>query len=246
MYNPYSLVGKTILITGASSGIGKTTAIECTKLGATVIITGRNAERLNDTFSKLEGQSNLQIVADLIEEEEMATLVNQIPDLDGVFLCAGITDTTPVKFINKEKILNVFNINYIAPVLLVKILLSKKKIKKAASLVFMSSLGVEELTPGLGIYASSKSGLNVIMRAFANELSSRKIRANSIMPMMVKTELVTNITMISSEELAKDEEKYPFGYGTPEDIAYAVIYFLSDASKWVTGSILKMDGGSTL
>ena len=246
MYNPYSLVGKTILITGASSGIGKTTAIECTKLGATVIITGRNAERLNDTFSKLEGQSNLQIVADLIEEEEIATLVNQIPDLDGVFLCAGITDTTPVKFINKEKILNVFNINYIAPILLVKLLLSKKKIKKAASLVFMSSLGVEELTPGLGIYASSKSGLNIMMRAFANELSSRKIRANSIMPMMVKTELVTNITMISSEELAKDEEKYPFGYGTPEDIAYAVIYFLSDASKWVTGSILKMDGGSTL
>ncbi len=246
MYNPYSLVGKTILITGASSGIGKTTAIECTKLGATVIITGRNAERLNDTFSKLEGQSNLQIVADLIEEEEIATLVNQIPDLDGVFLCAGITDTTPVKFINKEKILNVLNINYIAPILLVKLLLSKKKIKKAASLVFMSSLGVEELTPGLGIYGSSKSALNVIMRAFANELSPRKIRANSIMPMMVKTELVTNITMISSEELAKDEEKYPFGYGTPEDIAYAVIYFLSDASKWVTGSILKMDGGSTL
>ena len=123
MNNPYSLEGKTILITGASSGIGKTTAIECTKLGATVIITGRNAERLNDTFSKLEGQSNLQIVADLIEEEEIATLVNQIPDLDGVFLCAGITDTTPVKFINKEKILNVFNINYIAPILLVKLLL---------------------------------------------------------------------------------------------------------------------------
>lgn len=246
MYNPYSLEGKTILITGASSGIGKTTAIECSKLGANVIITGRSVERLNDTFSKLEGQSNLQIVADLIEEEDIATLVNKIPDLDGVFLCAGITDTTPVKFINKEKILNVFNINYIAPILLVKLLLSKKKIKKAASLVFMSSLGVEELTPGLGIYGSSKSALNVIMRAFANELSPRKIRANSIMPMMVKTELVTNITMISSEELAKDEEKYPFGYGTPEDIAYAVIYFLSDASKWVTGSILKMDGGSTL
>jgi len=236
MNNPYSLEGKTILITGASSGIGKTTAIECSKLGANVIITGRSVERLNDTFSKLEGQSNLQIVADLIEEEDIATLVNQIPDLDGVFLCAGITDTTPVKFINKEKILNVFNINYIAPILLVKLLLSKKKIKKAASLVFMSSLGVEELTPGLGIYGSSKSALNVIMRAFANELSPRKIRANSIMPMMVKTELVTNITMISSEELAKDEEKYPFGYGTPEDIAYAVIYFLSDASKWVTGS----------
>ena len=246
MNNPYSLEGKTILITGASSGIGKTTAIECSKLGANVIITGRSVERLNDTFSKLEGQSNLQIVADLIEEEDIATLVNQIPDLDGLFLCAGITDTTPVKFINKEKILNVFNINYIAPILLVKLLLSKKKIKKAASLVFMSSLGVEELTPGLGIYGSSKSALNVIMRAFANELSPRKIRANSIMPMMVKTELVTNITMISSEELAKDEEKYPFGYGTPEDIAYAVIYFLSDASKWVTGSILKMDGGSTL
>jgi len=246
MYNPYSLEGKTILITGASSGIGKTTAIQCSKLGATVIITGRSVERLNDTFSKLEGKYNLQIQADLVEEEEIAKLVNQIPNLDGLFLCAGITDTTPVKFINKEKIMRVFNINYIAPVLLIKSLLLKKKINKSASLVFMSSLGVEEVTPGLGIYASSKSGLNVIMRAFANELSPRKIRANAIMPMMVKTELVTNITLITSEELAKDEEKYPFGYGTPEDIAYAVIYFLSDASKWVTGSILKMDGGSTL
>lgn len=115
-----------------------------------------------------------------------------------------------------------------------------------ASLVYMSSMGAEEVTLGLGIYAASKSGLNAMVRAVANELSARKIRANSIMPMMVKTELVDHITTISKEELEKDEAKYPLGYGTPQDVAYAAIYLLSDASKWITGSFVKMDGGSTL
>lgn len=245
-YNPYSLEGKKILITGASSGIGKATAIECSKLGAIVIVTGRNEVRLRETYHSLSGVGHFMYIANLADEMEVESLAMSLPELDGVFFCAGITDTTLVKFVKKERIEEVLNINLISPTMLTKYLLSKKKIRKAASLVYMSSYGAEKVTLGLGIYAASKLGLNAMVHAIAKELVSRKIRANSIMPMMVKTELVDNITSISKEELRKDEGNYPLGYGEPLDVALAAIYLLSDASKWITGSQIKMDGGSTL
>ena len=245
-YNPYSLSGKTILITGASSGIGKRTAIECSFMGATLIICGRNEDRLNDTFSKLEGTGHQIRVGELTDESVLTSIIEGLPPLDGVFFCAGVTDTTLTKFMDRDKIDRVFRINIESPMIMTKWLIKKKKLNPSASLVYMSSMGAEEVTKGLGIYAASKAALNSFMRAVANELSSRKIRANSIMPMMVQTELVENITTLSKDDIAKDEARYPLGYGTPEDIAYAAIYLLSDASKWITGSIIKMDGGSTL
>jgi len=246
MYNPFSLEGKTILVTGASSGIGKATAIECSKMGAKLVITGRNKERLQSTFDLLSGLSHQQVAADLTNNEELENLVESCPNLDGALFCAGITDTTPIKFITDKKLRQIFDINLFAPTLITKYLVAKKKINKGASLVYISSMGAIETTPGLGIYAASKGGLNSMVRTIATELSYRKIRANSIMPMMVKTELVENITLISVEELAEDEKKYPLGYGKPTDIAYAAIFLLSDASGWITGTELKMDGGSTL
>ncbi len=246
MYNPYSLEGKTILITGASSGIGRRTAIECSKMGATLVITGRNQERLNDTLSSLEGEGHLTFAGDLTEDVDMEALMEQLPPLNGVFFCAGVTDTTPAKFIDEDKIERVFSINIKSPMLLTKWLVKKKKIQASASLVYMSSYGAEVVTPGLGIYAASKGAVNSFMRTIATELSARKVRANSIMAMMVQTELIETLGSLSKEDIEKDEAKYPLGYGKPEDIAFAVIYLLSDASKWVTGSIIKMDGGSTL
>lgn len=246
MYNPYSLEGKTILITGASSGIGRRTAIECSKMGAKLVITGRNQERLNDTLSSLDGEGHLTFAGDLTEDVAMEALMEQLPPLNGVFFCAGVTDTTPAKFIDEEKIERVFSINIKSPMLLTKWLVKKKKIQAGASLVYMSSYGAEVVTPGLGIYAASKGAVNSFMRTIATELSARKIRANSIMAMMVQTELIDTLGSLSKEDIEKDEAKYPLGYGKPEDIAFATIYLLSDASKWVTGSIIKMDGGSTL
>lgn len=246
MYNPYSLEGKTILITGASSGIGRRTAIECSKMGATLIITGRNQERLNDTLASLEGEGHLTFAGDLTDDTAMEALMEQLPPLNGVFFCAGVTDTTPAKFIDEDKIERVFSINIKSPMLLTKWLVKKKKIQAGASLVYMSSYGAEVVTPGLGIYAASKGAVNSFMRTIATELSARKVRANSIMAMMVQTELIDTLGSLSKEDIEKDEAKYPLGYGKPEDIAFAVIYLLSDASKWVTGSIIKMDGGSTL
>jgi NAD(P)-dependent dehydrogenase (short-subunit alcohol dehydrogenase family) len=246
MYNPYSLESKTILITGASSGIGRRTAVECSRMGAKLVITGRNEGRLNDTLLNLEGEGHLKFAGDLTENKTIEALMEQLPLLDGVFFCAGVTDTTPAKFIDEGKIERVFNINIISPMLLTKWLVKKKKIQANASLVYMSSYGAEVVTPGLGIYAASKGAVNSFMRTIATELSGRKVRANSIMAMMVKTELIDTLGSLSKEDIEKDEAKYPLGYGKPEDVAFAVIYLLSDASKWITGSIIKMDGGSTL
>ena len=244
--NSFSLEGKTVLVTGASSGIGKATAIACAAYGAQVVITGRNQERLNETLLLLNGDGHIAIVAELCEQEEINRLVEAMPELDGVFFCAGVSDTTPVKYMNSEAIQRVLSTNLEAPMLLTQRLLLKKKIKKGASLVYMSSMGVEQVAPGLGIYAASKSGLNAFMRAVATEQASRKVRANAVMAGMVKTELIDSLSQLTEEDIKRDEAKYPLGYGKPEDVANAVIYLLSDASRWMTGMTLKLDGGANL
>lgn len=246
MNNPFSLKGKTILITGASSGIGKATSVACAKAGARVMLTARDETRLQETLSLLDGEGHNVICAELCLQEDINRLVEQIPELDGVFLCAGVSDTTPVKYITSEAIQRVLSINLEAPMLLTQRLLLKKKIRKGASLVYMSSMGAEQVTPGLGIYAASKNGINAFMRAVAAEQVNRKVRANAVMAGMVKTELIGTLSQLSEEDIKRDEAKYPLGYGTPEDVANAVIYLLSDASRWMTGSVIKLDGGSSL
>ena len=156
MFNPYSLEGKTILITGASSGIGRETAIECSKMGAKIVITARNEERLRLTLELLEGEGHRMIIGDICSEDFTKQLATDISELNGVFLNAGVSDTTLVKFITEDKIDRVFDVNVKAPVLLMKYLLKKKKITEGASLVWMSSYGAEKVEPGLGIYAASK------------------------------------------------------------------------------------------
>lgn len=246
MYNPYSLEGKTILITGAASGIGKATGIECAKLGARVVAVDLNAEGLAAMMSQLEGEGHLSFTGNLCDEEFLKGLGEQAPALDGVFLCAGVSDTTPVKFITEEKIARVMNVNLVAPIMMLKQLLVRKKINKGGSLVWMSSYGAEKVEPGLGIYAASKSAVNGIMRAYAKELVARKIRSNSIMPMMIRTELLSTLNNISDKDWEKQEAMYPLGFGSPLDVAYAAIYLFSDASRWITGTQIKMDGGSNL
>lgn len=246
MYNPYSLEGKTILITGAASGIGKATSIECSKVGGKVIAVDLNTDGLDALIPLLEGDGHNSFAGNLCDEAFLETLGEQVPSLDGVFLCAGVSDTTPVKFITEEKIARVMNVNLVAPIMMLKQLLVKKKINKGGSLVWMSSYGAERVEPGLGIYAASKSAVNGIMRAYAKELVSRKIRSNSIMPMMIRTELLSTLNNISDKDWEKQEAMYPLGFGNPLDVAYAAIYLFSDASRWITGTQIKMDGGSNL
>lgn len=249
-YNPFSLEGKTVLVTGASSGIGRTTAIECSKMGASVIITARNEERLKatlDSLSKEFGQTHQMVLADLSAEEGVNALVDELPHLDGVSLNAGIVKTLPVKFINKDDLTEVLNVNMMGPILLAQRLLKKKKITRGSSVVFTSSIGgVMISTVGNTMYGVSKGGLNAFMKGMALEMASVGIRSNSVNPGFVMTNILSAGT-ISEEDLKKNVSAYPLGrFGKPEDIAYAIIYLLSDASSWVTGHTLVIDGGVIL
>lgn len=249
-YNPFSIEGKTILVTGASSGIGRATAIECSRMGASVIITARNEERLLETLNSLSaevGQTHRVILADLSSEEGVKKLVDELPPLDGVSLNAGIVKTLPVKFINNEDLTDVLNVNMIGPVLLTQNLLKKKKLGKGSSVVFTSSIGgVMISTVGNTMYGISKGGLNAFMKGFALEMAAKGIRSNSVNPGFVDTNILSAGT-ISESDLEDNKKKYPLGrFGRPEEIAYAIIYLLSDASSWITGHTLVIDGGVIL
>lgn len=249
-YNPFSLEGKKILVTGASSGIGRTTAIECSKMGATVYITARNEARLKETFDSLDrsfAQDHQMILAELSNENGIAALVDALPALEGVSLNAGIVKTLPVKFINNDDLSEVLNVNMVGPVLLTQRLLKKKKLSKGSSVVFTSSIGgVMISTIGNTMYGISKGGLNAFMKGFALEMAKSGIRGNSVNPGLVSTNILAAGT-ISDDQLKENVSKYPLGrLGKPEDIAHAIIYLLSDASSWVTGHTLVVDGGVIL
>lgn len=249
MYNPFSLENKTILITGAASGIGRSTAIACSQLGARLIVTDINKEQLNDTFNKLEGNNkeHLQFVVNLTQEEEIEKMVNDLPMLDGCANIAGVGKTSPIQFFNKEDIEKIYSINLQAPIFLTKYLVKKKKMNKPSSIVFLVSIaGVYSYTIGNGIYGSSKAALNSYMKYAAKELAPKGIRCNSVNPGMINTPFIA-MDAFTQETSKADMEKYPLKrYGNPEEVAYAVIYLLSGASSFVTGHSLVIDGGKSL
>ena len=245
-YNPFTLKGKTILVTGASSGIGQATAVECAQMGAEVVITGRDTERLQAT-ADLMGTLKAQIAADLTNQEDVERLVAALPPLDGAVLCAGNSTTLPLQFGSREKFDEMFNVNFFAPVELLRLMYKKKVLQKGASVVLIASIGgTHSFMPGNGVYGASKAALNSVMKYAAREYASRKVRVNSICPGMVDTPLIHRGT-ITEEQLAEDAKRYPLGrYGRPEDIANGVIYLLSDASSWLTGHDLVIDGGFSI
>jgi NAD(P)-dependent dehydrogenase (short-subunit alcohol dehydrogenase family) len=246
-YNPYSLEGKTILITGASSGIGKATAIECSRLGAKVVITGRNETRLEETLNLMEGNGHLKFAADLNEEDQLNNLVSNLPQLDGLVNSAGMVKTLPFQYINRIDLTSILDINFMVPVLLSQKLIKVKKIKIEGSIVFISSIEGPVITHiGNSMYAASKGAISAVVKSMALELASKKTRVNSVCPGMTKTSLIQTDS-ITEEQLESELNRYPLKrYGKPEEIAYAVIYLLSDASAWVTGTNLIIDGGFTL
>ena len=248
-YNPFSLAGKTVLVTGASSGIGRQTAISCSRMGARVVVTARDQERLSETFGQLNpvAEDHLQFIADLTKDEDVKRLVSTLPTLDGVVLCAGNSTTLPLQFGTREKFDDMFDVNFFAPVELLRLLYKKKQLQKGASVVLIASIGgTHSFMPGNGVYGASKAALNSFMKYAAREYASRKVRVNSICPGMVDTPLIHRGT-ITEEQLAEDATKYPLGrYGQPDDIANGAIYLLSDASSWLTGHDLVIDGGFSI
>lgn len=245
--NPFSLQNKTILITGASSGIGKATAIECSKMGAKVIITGRNLERLNVTYDELDKGEHIVIQADLSDQKDLDYLINSIKKIDGIVHSAGISGHLLFNFLKMEQLDEMMDINFKIPTLLTQRLLKQKKVNKGGSIVFINSTsGIISSFIGGSIYSASKGALNGLIKGLALEFAPKKIRFNGVMAAMVETPIMEK-SDVTIEQLNFDRQKYPLKrYGKPQEVAYAVIYLLSDASAWTTGTNILLDGGRTI
>lgn len=247
MQDIFALEGKRILITGASSGIGKAIAQQCAIAGANCIITARNIERLNVTLNLLEGEGHQAITSDLSEISYINELISELPKLDGVVSCAGVVETKLIKFTEEQDLERLFQINTFSTIRLVRGLVQNKKLNKEASLIFISSIsGTRCGYIGGSLYGSTKGALEGFTKATALELAPQKIRVNTIVPGMIDTALLKD-TEVDNELLESDRLRYPMKrYGKPEEVGYAAVYLLSDATKWVTGTSLLIDGGYTL
>ena len=243
-FNPFTLEGKVIFVTGASSGIGRQIAINCSRMGATIILNGRNEERLQEVLKELENDNHQIAEGDITQKADISNIIDNLPKLDGIVHCAGIDHRKPAKFMEEEDVNRVMGTNFAAPILLQSELLRQKKVKAGASIIFMSSMAANSPSMGHGLYSASKGALISYADCLALELAPRKIRVNCICPGMVWTKLILQ-DEVTEEELKKDEETYPLKrYGTPDDIANLAIYLLSDAASWVTSSHISITGGA--
>ena len=241
---PFSLKDKTIIVTGASSGIGRAIAVACSQQGGKVIIIGRNKDKLNQTNDLLIGDGHSILVVDLTQEESVVSTVNDLPSVDGVVHCAGIGQKVFCRDVTKNDFSSVINSNLFAPVILQKHLMEAKKIKKEASIVFMASYASEAPSVGNALYSASKGGLISYAKCLSLELAPRKIRVNCISPAMVWTDLIRGKDL-EDEDLRQEEMKYPLKrYAQPDDIAYLAVYLLADVSSWMTGSVINITGGT--
>ncbi len=239
------LEGKHILVTGASSGMGRVFCQMIAKEGARVSLLARNEGRLKETLALMEGEGHKYYICDLTDEEQLKATVSTLEALDGVVFCAGINDFVPLKFVKQEKLERIFQTNYFSQVILTQMLLKKKLVKRNASLVYISSLSSKLGVAGTLLYASSKAALNSAVRVIATEMAPLGIRANTICPGIVQTEMLGS-TNIDEESFTKQAVDYPLGLGTPEDVGNAVLYHLSDGSRCLTGNCMFIDVGYSL
>jgi len=252
MFNPFSLEGKTILITGASSGIGRQCAIDCSKMGARVVLIGRNQERLAETHSLMKGEGHLTVSFDLTEFEGLKTMisdvVSQVGPLNGALHCAGISDTIPLKLTKTETLDKFFRNNVYSTIELSREICSIKNVsKEGASIVLFSSIMGCVGESGKSIYSMTKGALISAARSLACEYAKKNIRFNCVCPGAILTPINANLPHMADPELRKKlEDKHLLGLGECSDISNACIYLLSDASRWVTGQNLIVDGGYTV
>lgn len=246
MSNPaqkaFSLKGKTFLVTGASSGLGRQIAIACAQRGARLVISGRSAARLQETHDQLAGEGHVPIAADLTSAEDRESLAQAGKNIDGVVLCFGGQMLSPIRQLQEELMTAMYRVHFLAPVMLTQRLLHANSIAQQGSIVFMLSTAAHIGTRGVGPYSAMKSGLLGIIRCLAIEQAKRKIRVNGISPSAIPTSIWGGEPGLLDDQRAR----HPLGLGTPQDVANGVVYLLSDASRWVTGTSLLMDGGAVI
>jgi NAD(P)-dependent dehydrogenase (short-subunit alcohol dehydrogenase family) len=243
--DPFSLEGRRLLVTGASSGLGRAIATTCAKRGATVVLAGRDVARLDETRGTLEGSGHRTVSADLAEPEGRDRVVAECGAVDGVVHSAGISRLSPIRMANAQHLADVWKINYEAPILLTQKLLAKSQVNANGSILFLSSIAAFIGVAGVGVYSGSKAALIATMRCLAMEVVKRGIRVNCLAPALVETPLLAATETVVAN---MDEQKaaYPLGFGKPDDVANAAVFFLSGASRWITGTTLVMDGGLTI
>lgn len=243
----FTLEGKTVLITGASSGIGRGIAIACAEQGAKCILVARNAERLEETRLACNGEAHIIEQVDVADCEALKALVDRVPSLDGLVLCAGVGDNqTPLKFITEEFFDKIVGINLKSPILFLAMLEKKKKLNKGASIIMMSSIASFHATPAHSLYGACKGALTSFVKGAALDLAAKKIRVNSIAPGMINTPLI-DFSSLTEEQRAANIARYPLKrYGEPSDVAGAAVYLLSGESQWITGQQFVVDGGFTV
>lgn len=242
MKNLVGLQDKNILVTGGSSGIGKAIALLCSQLGATVIIVGRNEDKLANNIN-IMGNKSSYYIADLSSKEDIKKLVKQLPRLNGIVHCAGIGHRKIAKQITEEDLDLVMNINFKAPVLLQSMLLAEKKVFPGASIVFISSKAANSPSIGNGVYSASKGALISYAKCLALELAPRQIRVNCVCPAMIWTDLILQGTA-TKEDLEMEQLRYPLKrFGNPVDVANMVAFLLSDEAIWLTNSCYDVTGG---
>ncbi|SDZ41915.1 SDR family NAD(P)-dependent oxidoreductase [Delftia lacustris] len=239
---PFSMTGKKVLVTGASSGLGQHLAKVLARRGARLVITGRDATRLQATHAALEGENHLPVNADLTQADDRGRLIQAAGTVDGIVHCAGLQRHCPIRQLTEAMMTEMYAVNFLAPVMLTQGLLRTNAIRAKGSIIFMLSTAAHLGTRGLGPYSAMKSGLLGIIRCLALEQSRHGIRVNGISP----SAIATPMWEAHQDLLEQQKLRHPLGLGTPDDVAHGAIYLLSDASRWVTGTSLVMDGGAVI
>jgi NAD(P)-dependent dehydrogenase (short-subunit alcohol dehydrogenase family) len=240
MRKQFRLDGKRIAVTGASSGIGRQIAVTASNAGAAVVVSGRNYERLAETRNHLvSGLGHESVIADLSRAEDIEEFAQRVGVLDGIVHAAGIAGPAPIRIVNRDFLQTRFQTNYFAPVLLTQKLLAGNQLAGGGSILFIASIAAHTGTPGMAVYSATKASLVVTSKCLALEVAKRRIRVNALSPAVVRTPI---FKPKEQEWLDETERRYPLGLGTPEDVANVSIFFLSDASRWITGQSLIMDG----
>jgi NAD(P)-dependent dehydrogenase (short-subunit alcohol dehydrogenase family) len=247
-FNPMDLSGRTILVTGATSGIGRATAVYLSKLGARVIASGRNQDRLDAVLTEMEGDNHLGRLFDLADLDAIVpwlkTLCAEVGPLNGIAHCAGVQATRPIQAVKPDFVMEVLTQNLGAALMLAQGFRLKACHGNPASLVYVSSSAALKTAPGNVVYASSKGGIVSAVKGLGVELVRDGVRVNAVAPAMVDTPMSDQFrTLLSEENFQRIVAMHPLGLGRPDDVAAAIAFLLADTSRWITGSILNVDGG---